>query len=97
MVDSQRAVATRAEALLKRLKHDPLIIRHDPEADPTVKELYVQWLATEVDTKENGIEGNEWTDKTNTVLADGADGEALKANRDTLGKICLSNGHDGRF
>ncbi|KAH8828185.1 hypothetical protein DL96DRAFT_1497575 [Flagelloscypha sp. PMI_526] len=91
MLDSQRAVATRAEALLKRLKHDPLIIRHDPEADPAVKELYVQWLAAEVDTKENGIEGKEWTDKANEVLADGADGEALKANRDTLVPSDMAN------
>ncbi|KAJ6625491.1 hypothetical protein B0H10DRAFT_2001544 [Mycena sp. CBHHK59/15] len=79
--DAQLAVATRAESLLKRLKHDPEIIKHDPEADPGVKEFYGQWLATAV---KGGIDGEEWTSKIVSVLNETADGQALKANQDTL-------------
>ncbi|KIY67154.1 hypothetical protein CYLTODRAFT_376607 [Cylindrobasidium torrendii FP15055 ss-10] len=73
------AVATRAEALLKRLKHDSDIIRHDPEAD----EQYKQWIEAEV-TPKGGIQGEEWAARIAEALADHADGAALKANLDTL-------------
>ncbi|KAJ6587061.1 hypothetical protein DFH09DRAFT_1259982 [Mycena vulgaris] len=79
--DTQLAVATRAESLLKRLKHDPEIIKHDPEADAGVKEFYIQWLATSV---KDGINGEEWTSKIAAVLNESADGQALKANQDAL-------------
>ncbi|KAF9024828.1 hypothetical protein BDZ89DRAFT_109158 [Hymenopellis radicata] len=80
---STHAVATRAEALLKRLKHDSGIIRHDPEADSAAKEQYVQWVATEVNAK-GGMEGDEWSKKISAVVDDASDGAALKANEDTL-------------
>ncbi|KAJ7091245.1 hypothetical protein C8R44DRAFT_835868 [Mycena epipterygia] len=79
--DTQLAVATRAESLLKRLKHNSEIIKHDPEADATVKEFYTQWLATAV---KDGIDGEEWSSKIAAVLNESADGQALKANQDTL-------------
>lgn len=82
---STHAVATRAEALLKRLKHDSDIIRHDPEADATTKEQYLLWTETEVEA-EGGIEGDVWKKRQTDALADAADGAALKANVDTLGK-----------
>ncbi len=83
---SQRAVATRAEALLKRLKHDSEIIRRDPEVDQGSKEVYTQWLASDVSSKEGGIDNEEWKDKINSALQDPVDGAGLKANEDTLGK-----------
>lgn len=81
---SQRAVATRAEALLKRLKHDSEIIRRDPEIDQGSKEVYAQWLASDVSSKEGGIDNEEWKDKINSALQDPVDGAGLKANEDTL-------------
>ncbi|PBK91528.1 hypothetical protein ARMGADRAFT_1054209 [Armillaria gallica] len=81
---SQRAVATRAEALLKRLKHDSEIIRRDPEVDQGSKEVYAQWLASDVSSKEGGIDNEEWKDKINSALQDPVDGAGLKANEDTL-------------
>ncbi|KAJ7924957.1 hypothetical protein B0H13DRAFT_1976871, partial [Mycena leptocephala] len=79
--DTQLAVATRAESLLKRLKHDPEIIKHDPEADAATKEFYGQWLETAM---KDGIESEEWTAKIATVLNESADGQGLKANQDAL-------------
>ncbi|KAK0485838.1 hypothetical protein IW261DRAFT_1548860 [Armillaria novae-zelandiae] len=81
---SQRAVATRAEALLKRLKHDSEIIRRDPEVDQGSKEVYAQWLASDVSSKEGGIDNEEWKDKINSTLQDPVDSAGLKANEDTL-------------
>ncbi|KAJ6594044.1 hypothetical protein B0H19DRAFT_1093499 [Mycena capillaripes] len=79
--NTQLAVATRAESLLKRLRHDPEIIKHDPEADAGAKELYSQWLATAM---KDGIDGEEWTAKIAAVLDESADGQALRANQDAL-------------
>ncbi|KAL1759447.1 hypothetical protein FB107DRAFT_205074 [Schizophyllum commune] len=42
--ETQRSVSTRAEALLRRLRSDPEIILHDPEADEKVKGIYDEWL-----------------------------------------------------
>ncbi|KAF8210423.1 hypothetical protein K438DRAFT_1711125 [Mycena galopus ATCC 62051] len=79
--DTQLAVATRAESLLKRLKHDPEIIKHDPEAEAGAKEFYSQWFATAM---KDGIDSEEWSAKIATVLNESADGQALKATQDTL-------------
>ncbi|KAK0212800.1 hypothetical protein DFS33DRAFT_1284583 [Desarmillaria ectypa] len=81
---SQRAVATRAEALLKRLKHDSEIVRRDPEVDQGSKEVYAQWLASDVSSKEGGIDNEEWKNKITAALQDPVDGAGLKANEDTL-------------
>jgi len=75
----QRAVATRAESLLKRLKHDPEILRHEPE-----EVLYTQWIASEVDMKDGGIEGEAWSTKIAAVLDDSDDGQALHATQSAL-------------
>ncbi|KAJ7072199.1 hypothetical protein C8F01DRAFT_1102919 [Mycena amicta] len=81
IADSQLAVATRAEVLLKRLQHDPEIIKLDPEADAGVNEIYSQWLATSMT---DGLESEEWASKITALLDDSPDGQALKANQDSL-------------
>jgi hypothetical protein len=81
--DTQRAVATRAEALLRRLQRDASIISHDPEAE--VKEKYRAWLEAEVEPKEGGIEGAEWAAKVSEALDEPHDGQALKDLQDRLG------------
>jgi hypothetical protein len=85
--NAQSAVATRAEALLRRLKRDPVILRHDPEPDEGTRDEYRAWLEGEVNSKEGGIDGQEWTDKIAAVLEEPLDGPALKELQDTLGKI----------
>lgn len=80
--DTQRAVATRAEALLRRLQRDASIISHDPEAE--VKEKYRAWLEAEVEPKEGGIEGAEWAARVSEALDEPHDGQALKDLQDTL-------------
>ncbi|KAJ7594336.1 hypothetical protein C8J56DRAFT_854452 [Mycena floridula] len=75
----QQAVATRAESLLKRLKHDPEILRHEPESD-----LYSQWLTAEVDLHEGGIESDVWTAKISAVLDESEDGKALMETQNLL-------------
>lgn len=84
------AVATRAEALLKRLKEDPAILRLDPEQDENSKIVFASWREKEVETKDGGIEGKEWGDKITEALEDGVDGQALRQLEDTLGKVYLS-------
>jgi len=81
--DIQRAVATRAEALLRRLKHDPSIVRHDPESDEALKECYNNWLGQEVDVN-GGIEGPAWTEEANALLEEPNDGPALQETQDKL-------------
>lgn len=83
--DTQRAVATRAEALLKRLKHDPSIIRHDPESEPSLKEQYTKWLEAFVDVNEGGITGEVWTSKINEALEEPVDGPGLRNMQVQLG------------
>jgi hypothetical protein len=87
---AQRALSTRAELLLKQLKHNPEIIKHDPEADDVVKGLYLSWLAAEVESKEGGILSEEWTKEAEGLLSDPADGAALRASQDTLGTCQFS-------
>lgn len=80
----QKAVATRAESLLKLLKHDPEILRHDPEADAGVRELYTRWITNEVESKDGGIDGDVWSAKKQAVLEEPQDGPALQKTLDTL-------------
>ena len=92
--DTQRAVATRAEALLRRLKHDPSIIRHDPENDEALGDYYSKWLSQEVDAK-GGIDGPYWSQTVTELLEEPDDG--LQQTQDTLGTsgrvlhICVRN------
>ncbi|KAL0956451.1 hypothetical protein HGRIS_002599 [Hohenbuehelia grisea] len=76
--EAQR-VATRAEALLKRLKHDAAIIRHEPDSG-----VFDEWTKAEIDTKEGGIEASEWKSKVDAALNDTSDGAALRATQDEL-------------
>ena len=85
--EAQSAVATRAEALLRRLKRDPAILRHDPEADEGNRDEYRAWLEGEVNSKEGGIDGQEWKGKIAAVLEEPLDGPALMELRDILGKF----------
>lgn len=89
-VDTLRAVATRAESLLKQLRHDPEVIKADPEADERAGELYNTWVASEVETREGGIESQEWQHRVEEALNDPVDGWALRNMVDTLGKWHLS-------
>ena len=84
-----RAVATRAEALLKQLKHDPEVIKADPEADERAAQLWNEWLSVEVDSNEEGISSKRWEDAKDTALSDPVDGEALKKTHDVLGTCVI--------
>ncbi|PPQ66307.1 hypothetical protein CVT24_007304 [Panaeolus cyanescens] len=75
--ESQSAVASRAEALVRRLKCDPSILRHDPEAEDGAKEQYAKWRETEVETKDGGVDGAEWKSKIAEALEE-HDGDSLK-------------------
>ncbi|KAI0645409.1 hypothetical protein C8Q79DRAFT_964452 [Trametes meyenii] len=83
-VDTLRAVATRAESMLKQLRHDPEVIKADPNDDEKVRELYASWLAAEASSEEQGLGTVAWQNKVENALADSVDGSALKANMDTL-------------
>jgi len=82
---SANAVKTRAEALLLRLKQDPDIVRHDPEAEEGVRERFLAWKEKEVDSVEGGIDGAEWKAKIKEAVEDIRDGAHLRALEDTLG------------
>ena len=88
-IETQSAVATRAEALLRRLKRDPAILRHDPEADKGTRDEYHAWWEGEVNNREGGIDGQEWSSKIAAVLEEPLDGPALKELRDILGKFLI--------
>ncbi|KAH9892830.1 hypothetical protein C8Q73DRAFT_648808 [Cubamyces lactineus] len=83
-VDTLRAVATRAESMLKQLRHDPEVIKADPNEDEKVRELYTAWLATEASSEESGLGTVAWQKKVEEALADPIDGSALKVTMDTL-------------
>ena len=84
-VDTLRAVATRAESMLKQLRHDPAVIKVDPKDDEKVREMYTTWLATEAASEDRGLGTTAWQNKVERALADPVDGSALKATMDTLG------------
>lgn len=86
LTSAERAVSTRAEALLRRLKRDPDIIKHDPEADGEVRAQFEEWVLVEVNSKDGGLDGPLWKKAMEDVLGEPVDGEALKATHDTLGK-----------
>ncbi|KAI0675014.1 hypothetical protein C8Q78DRAFT_1010023 [Trametes maxima] len=83
-VDTLRAVATRAESMLKQLRHDPEVIKADPNDDEKIRELYAGWLAAEASSEERGLGTVAWQSKVEEALADAVDGPALKATMDTL-------------
>ncbi|KAI1796439.1 hypothetical protein LXA43DRAFT_879974 [Ganoderma leucocontextum] len=83
-VDTLRAVATRAELMLKQLRHDPEVIKVDPKDDANVRDMYTNWLATEAASEDRGLGTTPWQNKTERALADPVDGAALKATMDIL-------------
>jgi hypothetical protein len=93
---AERAVSTRAEALLKRLRRDPEIIKHDPQADGEVRAHFEEWVLAEVDSKEAGFGGEVWREKVLESLGE-PDGEALKATHDALGMFEFSVNTPGRI
>ncbi|EGN99850.1 hypothetical protein SERLA73DRAFT_180097 [Serpula lacrymans var. lacrymans S7.3] len=74
--DAQRAAATRAELLLKRLNYDPETIMADPADEEGVKELYAKWIQ-EARGDEQGTHGQDWSERIQEALAEPTDGEAL--------------------
>ena len=66
-MDGARGVATRAEELLRRLRHDDTVIKADPEGEETVKAMYDEWAASHVEPV-GGIEGEEWLEKRQLAL-----------------------------
>ena len=86
-VDTLRAVATRAESMLKQLRHDPEVIRADPNDDGAVREMYSGWLTTEAASEDRGLGTTPWANKVERALADPVDGAALKTTRDALGRF----------
>ncbi|KAI0356194.1 hypothetical protein OH77DRAFT_1423789 [Trametes cingulata] len=83
-VDTLRAVATRAESMLKQLRHDPEVIKSDPNDDEKVRELYADWLAAEASSEERGLGTAAWQKKVEAALSDAVDGSALKTTMDVL-------------
>ena len=79
------AVATRAEALLKRLRHDASVLRRDPEED--AKAEFLLWREREVDSEEGGIEGAGWSGRIGSAVGEPVDGEALKELENSLGRF----------
>jgi hypothetical protein len=84
LAETQMAVATRAEALLRRLKTDPSILRHNPEVEEGVKDQYAKWRESEMDKLDGGVDGAEWQARIDTALKD-VDGQALKQLEELLG------------
>ncbi|GBE81320.1 hypothetical protein SCP_0310470 [Sparassis crispa] len=83
-VEKLRAVATRAESLLKQLKHDPEVVKVDPQSDERVRHMFASWVESEVDAQEGGINSVQWKDTIENALTEPVDGAALKSTFDTL-------------
>ena len=86
LAETRSAVASRAEALLRRLKTDPTILRHNPEVEEGVKDQYAKWRESEVDTLGGGIDGAEWKARIDAALKD-VDGQALTQLEEQLGNL----------
>jgi len=91
-----RGGATRSEALLRRLKYDPELIRLDPAQDTDISSLFETFIKDEVE-KNGGIDGDAYLEKISALLAPGpngqldADAKALIDTRDVLVPSELSN------
>lgn len=78
---ASESVATRAEALLKRLRTDPEIIGHELEGDLSGDE---SWVGSQ-----GNVESDAWKSRIEKELNDGPGGQALSATKDVLGKYHL--------
>jgi len=83
--DDLRAVATRAESLLKQLRGNPEIIKIDPAIDSS-KESYLAW-ADDLEATGTGFGTKVWSERTAQALSDPNDGSVLQATLDTLGEF----------
>lgn len=83
-MEGTRAVATRAEELLRRLRHDDTVIRADPEGEETVKALFDEWVSNHVESV-GGIEGEEWLEKRKLAV----DAEGVSGLKDSVGTSSL--------
>lgn len=83
--DARRAVATRAESLLKQLRSNPEIIKLDPAVD-TSKDAYLAW-ADASEASGEGFGTKVWGGRIAEALSDPSDGAALQATFDGLGMI----------
>ena len=83
-MEGTRAVATRAEELLRRLRHDDTVIRADPEGEEMVKALYDEWMSNHVESV-GGIGGEEWLEKRKSAL----DAEGVSELKDSVGASSL--------
>ncbi|KAH7920782.1 hypothetical protein BV22DRAFT_1073397 [Leucogyrophana mollusca] len=88
--DARRAVATRAESLLKQLKSNPEVIKLNPEDDTTAKESYLSWLR-DVERREEGPGSKAWSDLADDALSEPLDGPALQDTMKTLVPAQMSN------
>lgn len=83
-MEGTRAVATRAEELLRRLRHDDTVIMADPEGEETVKAVYDEWVLNHVEPV-GGIGGEEWLEKRELAL----DAEGVSGLKDSVGTFNL--------
>lgn len=79
-MEGTRAVATRAEELLRRLSYDDTVIKVDPEGEEMVKALYDEWVSKRVEPT-GGIGGVGWLEKRKMAL--GAEG--VSGLKDSVG------------
>ncbi|KAG8768244.1 hypothetical protein FRC12_005688 [Ceratobasidium sp. 428] len=76
---ANRPTLTHSEMLLRRLKHDPEVLRADPSLAPSVNERYEKYLS------ETNTEGAEWTARIREVVAEASeDSDALLAIKESL-------------
>ncbi|KAF9222700.1 hypothetical protein BS17DRAFT_707797 [Gyrodon lividus] len=80
--DSRRAVATRAESLLKQLRSNPEIIKVDP-ARETSEDAYLAW-AEASEASGEGFGTKAWSERVAEALSDPLDGAALQGTLDIL-------------
>jgi hypothetical protein len=78
---------SRAEALLKRLKRDPEVIKVDPASVDQTKNMFDTWFREHVSSKEGGMDSAEWFERIKSVLAEKEEGQVLTETRDSLG-VC---------
>ena len=83
--DTLRAVATRAESLLKQLRGDPEIIKVDPAVDSS-QESYLAW-ADGLEATGTGFGTQAWSQRITQALSDPNDGSILQDTLDALGEL----------
>lgn len=80
--DARRAVATRAESLLKQLRSNPEIIKVDPAVDSS-KQSYLAWV-DELEASNAGFGTEAWSGRIAEALSDLHDGPSLQDTLDSL-------------